>query len=348
MSNFSNKNILVTGGTGFVGSHLVEELVKQKANVVTTFISTSPLSYFFTQGLNKKVKMVHVDVEDFEKIYDLIVKNNIEIIFHLAAQALVETAYYNPRKTFSTNIIGTVNVLESARLYPKIKAIVIASSDKAYGKLKYTSEATSLSRRTSEVEEERSDGKTSEVKEGGKYFETDPLRGDHPYEVSKSSADLISYSYFKTYNLPVVITRFGNIYGEGDLNFSRIIPGILRALIKNEKLEVRSDGKYVRDYLYVKDVVNGYLLLANNIEKSKGEAFNFGSEETLSAIEVINLIGQILKKKVKYKILDIAKNEIPYQSLDYAKIKKTLGWKPKFELNNVLKNVKKWYENILR
>ena len=324
-SKFKNKNILVTGGTGFVGSHLVEELVMQEANVVTTFISTNPLSYFFSQKLNKKVRMAHVDVRDFESVFDLVTKNDIEYIFHLAAQALVETAYYNPKKTMESNIMGTVNILESARLFPKVKAVVVASSDKAYGKLDY---------------------QTLRVKKA-KYFETDPLKGDHPYEVSKSAADLIAYSYFKTYNLPVVITRFGNIYGEGDLNFSRIIPDIMRAIIKKEKLEIRSDGTYVRDYLYVKDVVDGYLRLANKIEKVRGEAFNFGSRESLSVIELIKSIERILKKKINYKILNTAKNEIPYQSLNYLKIKRKLDWQPKYNLVKSIEKIYKWYKKIL-
>ena len=325
MINFKNRNILVTGGTGFVGSHLVEELVMQEANVVTTFISTNPLSYFFSQKLNKKVRMAHVDVRDFESVFDLVTKNDIEYIFHLAAQALVETAYYNPKKTMESNIMGTVNILESARLFPKVKAVVVASSDKAYGKLDY---------------------QTLRVKKA-KYFETDPLKGDHPYEVSKSAADLIAYSYFKTYNLPVVITRFGNIYGEGDLNFSRIIPDIMRAIIKKEKLEIRSDGTYVRDYLYVKDVVDGYLRLANKIEKVRGEAFNFGSRESLSVVELIKSIERILKKKINYKILNTAKNEIPYQSLNYLKIKRKLDWQPKYNLVKSIEKIYKWYKKIL-
>lgn len=309
------KNILVTGGTGFIGSHLVEELVKQKANIVTTYISTSPNSYFFTQKLDMKVKMVHVDVENFEAVFDLVVKNNIEYIFHLAAQALVEVAYYNPRKTLSTNILGTVNILEAVRLFPKVKAVIVASSDKAYGKLR---------------------------KE--KYLESDPLQGDHPYEVSKSSADLIANSYFKTFRVPVVTTRFGNIYGEGDLNYSRIIPGIMKSIIEGEILDIRSDGKYIRDYLYVKDVVAGYLLLANNIDKVQGEAFNFGSNETLSVLEVIKIIKRTLKKKIKYRILNTAKNEIPYQSLNYEKIKRSLDWKLKYPIKITIKRIFNWYK----
>src|SRR3989344_405080 len=203
MKNFSGKNILVTGGTGFIGSHLIEELVKQKASIISTFQTLNPFSYFFTQKLESKVCLVNY-------------------IFHLAAQPLVEVAFHNPKRTLYSNIMGTINICESARLFPKIKGLIVASSDKAYGKLN---------------------------KE--KYIETDGLKGDHPYEASKSSADLIAYSYFKTYQLPIVISRFGNIYGEGDLNFSRLIPGIMKSLITGEVFEIRSNGLYVRDFLNV-------------------------------------------------------------------------------------------------
>jgi len=317
IKKISGKNILVTGGTGFVGSHLIEQLFKNNANIITTFLTYNPLSYFFQNKLNEKVKMVNIDICDFDKVFEIITKFNIDYVFHLAAQPLVEVAFYNPKRTLYTNIIGTINILEAARLYPKIKGVIVASSDKAYGKL-----------------------------DNGKYKEDYPLKGDHPYEVSKSSADLIAYSYYKTYNMPVVVTRFGNIYGEGDLNFSRIIPGIMKSLIKNELLEIRSDGKYVRDYLYVKDVVEGYLILLNNIEKIKGEAFNFGSDDTLSVLDLIKLIEKYLNKKVNYKILNLAKNEIFYQSLDYLKIKK-LGWQPKTKIKNVVKKIYNWYKKFL-
>lgn len=315
---FEDKNILVTGGTGFIGSHLVEKLVNLKANVTTTFQTINPQSYFCCQKLNKKVTMVNMDVCDFEKVFDVVAKFNVDYIFHLAAQALVEVAYYNPKRTLYSNILGTINILESAKLFPKVKGVVIASSDKAYGKLNKK-----------------------------KYLETDPLKGDHPYEVSKSAADLISSTYYKTYDLPVVITRFGNVYGEGDLNFSRIIPGILKSIIKKEMLKIRSNGKYVRDYLYVKDVINGYLLLVENIDKIKGQAFNFGSDETLSVLHLVRLIEKCLKRKVNYKILNTAKNEIPYQSLDFSKINDKVGWKPKYSLSSTIKKIHEWYENVL-
>jgi len=317
-SKFKDKNILVTGGTGFVGSHLVGELIKQKANVVTTFQTLNPRSYFFRQKLDKKVVMINADICSFDKLFNLVTKFQIDFIFHLAAQALVDVAYDNPKRTFESNILGTVNILESTRLFPKIKGVIVASSDKAYGKIN---------------------------KE--KYLESDALKGDHPYEVSKSAADLIAYSYYKTYNSPVVVTRFGNIYGEGDLNYSRIIPAIMKSIINKEILKIRSNGKYVRDYLYVKDVVNGYLLLAYNIEKVKGEAFNFGSTETLSVVQLIKTIEKTLHKKTDYKIMDTAKNEIPYQSLDYSKINKKLGWKPKHTLSQTIKRIFLWYKNNL-
>lgn len=338
MKKLESSNILVTGGTGFVGSHLVEELLQHKANIVTTFLTTNPLSYFYTQKLNKKVRMAHVDVCDYEAVFDLITKCHIDYIFHLAAQPLVETAFCNPRRTLYSNILGTVNILESARLFPNVKGVIVASSDKAYGKLTKFDHLEGVAKRLLQGEREKAQNK---------YVESDPLRGDHPYEVSKSSADLIAHSYFKTYHLPVVVTRFGNVYGEGDLNFSRIIPGIIRSIIRNETLEIRSNGKYVRDYLYVKDVINGYLLLASNIQKVKGEAFNFGSEETLYVLEVIKKVEKTLHKKINYKILNNAINEIPYQSLNYAKARKKIGWEPKYSIENTFKKIMSWYKKNL-
>lgn len=311
---FYNKNILVTGGTGFVGSHLIEELLKQKANIITTFLTNSPYSYFSLNKFQNKVLMRRLDVCDFEKMFDVITKYNVEYVFHLAAQSLVDVAYYNPRQTLYPNILGTINILESARLYPNIKGVIIASSDKAYGKLSKT-----------------------------KYTEDDPLCGDHPYEVSKSATDLIAKSYYKTYAVPAVITRFGNIYGEGDLNFSRIIPGILKSIAQKETFEIRSDGKSIRDYLYVKDVIDGYVLLMKNIEKVKGEAFNFGSLDSYSVIDLIRIIEKALNVKIKHKILNCAKNEIPYQSLDYTKANKKLVWKPKHRFSKQINRIYKWY-----
>lgn len=314
-----NKNILVTGGTGFVGSHLVEELVKQKANVIVADINRDKQSYLFTENLHKKSKVIHLNICDYKKLLTIIKKYRIEFIFHLAAQSLVNIAYNDPKGTLDNNILSTVNVLEIVRTNKNIKGVIVASSDKAYGDLNKK-----------------------------KYVESDPLSGDHPYETSKSATDLISTAYYKTYKIPVVVTRFGNIYGEGDLNFSRIIPGIMKAIISNEILNIRSNGKYVRDYLYVKDVVNGYILLANRIDTFKGEAFNFGSDETLSVLDLIKTIDNVLKIKIRYKIQNTSHNEIPYQSLDFSKIRKVVHWYPKHSIKNSIKNIFKYYQQNLK
>lgn len=313
----SNKKILVTGATGFVGSHLVKKLVSLGNTVYCTSISTNKHSYFFQQQLDEKSTVLNVDICDFEKVKDVVSKFSIELIFHLAAQPLVSVAYANPRRTLESNIMGTVNLLEAARLFGT-QGVIVASSDKAYGK-----HGTS------------------------QYTELAPLQGDHPYEVSKSAADLIAHTYAQTYQLPVVTSRFGNIYGPGDLNFSRIIPGIMSSYLKKETLELRSDGSMIRDYLHVEDVVEGYILLAENIHSVQGEAFNFGSDETLSVIEVIKTLEDTLTKKIPYKILNNEHNEIPYQSLDYSKAKKTLGWMPKQNIHKSAKNILSWYRQLL-
>lgn len=311
------KKIIVTGGTGFIGSHLTEELTKfKKYNIHAVDIKLDPLSYFSKKKLKNKAELKLIDIRDRKKIDAFILKLKPNYIFHLAAEPIVERSYENPYNAFETNIMGTVNLLESCRKLGSVEGIIVASSDKAYGK---TDKA---------------------------YNESSPLRGDHPYDVSKSCQDLIAQTYFKTYDLPTVITRFGNVYGEGDLYFNRIIPGICKAVVKKEKLLIRSDGTFIRDYLYVKDVVNGYMFLLKNLEKVKGEAFNFSSKDTLSVLEVIEKAEKILGKKIPYKILNIAKNEIPYQHLNDNKIRK-LGWSSGYDLNNSLPLALDWYENLL-
>lgn len=317
MYNIKGKNILVTGGGGFVGSHLVEALLNKASNVVVVDIFFNKKSYFIIKNLNTKVKVINLDICDYDKLLRLLKDNKIDFIFHLAAQALVGEAYREPKYTLINNITSTINILEAVRVNPKIKGVIVASSDKCYGKLHKS-----------------------------KYIETDPLSGDHPYDTSKSATDMICSTYFSTYKIPVVITRFGNIYGEGDLSFSRIVPSIMTSIIEKKTLKIRSNGKYIRDYLYVKDVVEGYILLAENIEKINGQAFNFGSTDNLSVLEVIQIAEKVFKQKIKYDILNIATNEIPYQSLNYAKIKK-IGWKQKYTLKKILKQIFYFYKNII-
>ena len=316
--NIKNKNILVTGGAGFVGGHLVEELLVKKAHVVVVDSSFNKCSYLFTEKLNVRSTLVKQDMCDYKKTLALIKKYNIDFIFHLAAQAIVEDGNIAPKQTLDNNVQSTINILEATRIQRRVKGLIVASSDKAYG-----------------------------VLHKKKYKESDPLLGDSPYEVSKSITDLLCRSYYKTYNIPVVTTRFGNIYGEGDLHFSRIIPGIIKSLIRNEQFKIRSNGKYIRDYIYVKDVVKGYIVLACNIEKIKGEVFNLGSKDTLSVLQVIKKVEKQIGKKVSYTILNTAKNEIRYQSLDYSKIRRMFKWENKYTFNAVVQRIYKWYNEKL-
>ena len=298
MGKITKSDVIVTGGAGFIGSHLVRELTSLDNRVNIVDIKGHPPA----------------DVRNKKKILALVKTLQPQYIFHLAAQAIVENAYNDPYETLETNIMGTVNVLEAAKYSRSLKCVLVTSSDKAYGK------------------------------KSGKYRESDALRGDHPYEVSKSAADLISRSYYTTYGLPVVVTRFGNVYGEGDLNYSRIIPGIMLSLVQQKPLLLRSDGTYVRDYLYVKDVVRGSIQLAATIEKTKGEAFNFGSCETLSVIGLIKKIQKILHREIPYKILNSAKNEIPSQSLDFTKITKLISWTPLWSLEKSIPKIFEYYK----
>lgn len=308
--------VFVTGGTGFIGSHLVEELINKNIEVIVGDIHIDPHSHFIMNQLHRKAIFEIFDIRINSEVEMILDRYKPDYIIHLAAQTIVNTAFNYPRETLETNILGTINILEYMRAHQYVKGLIFASSDKAYGK-------------------------SMEM-----YKEDFPLHGDHPYDVSKSSGDLIVQTYNKTYNIPTVIARFGNVYGEGDLHFNRLVPGICESIIKNKPLLIRSNGKYVRDYLYVKDVVKGYILLLELFESITGEAFNFSSSEKLSVLKVINLAERILKQKIPYEILNSANNEIPYQHLDDTKIR-MLGWNNEYTFENTLQNIVSWYKQIL-
>ncbi len=319
MSILKNKNILVTGATGLVGSHLVEKILSLKPfRVVALSRSIDPAAYFFTNGLNNKVIVVNGDLKDRLRMAEVVTKYEINYIFHIAAQPIVATALINPYETFSTNIMGTVHILEAARLASSIEGVIVASSDKVYGK------------------------------DCVGVLEDKPLRGDHPYDVSKSCTDLIAHTYAKTYDIPVAISRFGNIFGPGDLNFNRIVPGIMKAVINNEVIKLRSDGTFIRDYVYVKDVVEGYVALAENINKIKGEAFNFSTNSDFSVLQLIKKVSEIVGKSIEYEIVNSQQNEIVEQTLDAKKAKEILGWESNYTFEAAVLDTYVWYQDYFK
>ena len=319
---WEDKNVFVTGGSGLLGSHLIKKLLELKAHKIVVLVRDYvPKSLFFSEKVSEKVITVDGKVEDFRLIERTLNEYEIDTVFHLAAQPLVTIANRGPLATFESNIRGTWNVLEACRLHKDIiKRIVIASSDKAYGS-----------------------------QEELPYRETAPLKGEHPYDVSKSCVDLISQSYHKTYGLPIAITRCGNFYGPGDLNFNRIVPETIKNVIENKRPPIRSDGTFIRDYIYIPDAVDGYLKISENMDKKEiiGEAFNISTSNKLSVLEMVKLILKIMNSNLEPKILNEAKGEIKHQYLDGSKIKRILNWEPKHSIEQGLTETIEWYKKNL-
>lgn len=318
---WKKKNVLVTGYEGFLGSHLTKALLDLEARICGLDILIRRKRTILSKKDLDKINIIKGSVENFLLLSKIVKKNKIEIIFHLAAKSLVGQGLQKPIRTLSTNIMGTWNILEASRNNNSVKAIIVASSDKAYGSHKKLP-----------------------------YKEDAPLKGLHPYDVSKSCQDLLAYAYFHTYGLPVSITRCGNIFGPGDFNFSRIIPDTIRCALTGKTLLIRSNGKFIRDYIYVDDIVNGYLLLAQNLKKLNltGEAFNFSDENPTSVIGLVKRIYKLVGKKENYKILNQAKFEIKYQYLSSSKARKILNWRPEVTLDYGLKMTIAWYRELLQ
>lgn len=319
---WKGSSVFITGATGLLGSHLTRLLVDAGANVVALVRDSLPKSLFYSPdpawNLQNRVTAVRGQIEDFHTIERSLNEYEIDTVFHLAAQTIVGAANRSPLPTFRANIEGTWNLLEAARLHsPRIRRILIASSDKAYGNL-----------------------------QGQAYDESFPLRGEHPYDVSKSCADLISRAYFVSYNLPVAVTRCGNFFGPGDLNFNRIIPGTIRDVLQNRPPVIRSDGKFIRDYIYAEDGAHAYLTLAQQMQDGKfsGEAFNFSYGLRLSVIDVVDRVLKAMNRTdLAPQILNQANNEIPVQCLDSTKAKTQLNWSPQYGFDQGLKLTIDWY-----
>ncbi|WP_259425115.1 GDP-mannose 4,6-dehydratase [Bacillus velezensis] len=317
MSFWKNKNVFVTGCTGLLGSCLVKELIDQGANVTGLVRDTVPKSNLYQGEQVKQMNIVQGALEDLDVIERALGEYEIDTVFHLAAQAIVGVANRNPISTFEANILGTWNILEACRRHPLIKRVIVASSDKAYG-----------------------DQPTLP------YDENMPLQGKHPYDVSKSCADLLSHTYFNTYGLPVCITRCGNLYGGGDLNFNRIIPQTIQLVLNGEAPEIRSDGTFIRDYFYIEDAVEAYLLLAEKMEELNlaGEAFNFSNEIQLTVLELVEKILKAMDSDLKPKVLNRGSHEIKHQYLSAEKARKLLNWTPAHTIDEGLEKTIEWYK----
>ncbi len=317
-----DRPVLVTGATGLLGSWLTKRLIAEGADVVAVVRDWVPRSILLSSPeLVSRVTFVRGDVRDQELLERVMGEYETDTVFHLAAQTIVGVANRNPVSTLDTNIRGTWALLEAARRSPLVKSIVTASSDKAYGdhdKLPYD--------------------------------ETAALKGEHPYDASKSCSDLIARMYAVTFGVPVAITRCGNFYGGGDLNWNRLVPGTIRSALKNQRPVIRSDGSLIRDYFYVEDGASAYMQLAQALhqrEELRGEAFNFSNEIQVDVLALTRKILARMQVKLAPDVRSDAKHEIQHQWLSAAKARRVLGWTPEFTLDEGLDRTIAWYRDFL-
>ncbi len=315
-----DRPVLVTGATGLLGTWLTRRLVQAQADVVCLVRDWIPQSEILRNGLSETVKVVRGDVCDRSLIERALGEYEIDTVFHLAAQTIVNVANRNPVSTFESNVQGAWNVLESCRRSSSVKAIVLASSDKAYGD-----------------------------QNGLPYSESAALTGRYPYDASKACADLIAQTYAKTYRLPVAITRCGNFYGGGDLNWNRIVPGTIRSVIRGKRPVIRSDGQFIRDFLYVEDGAAAYMLLAERLAADpavQGQAFNFSNEHEVTVLAFVERILDAMGSPLVPDVRNEASNEIRHQTLSAARARQVLGWQPLFTPDCALDRTISWYQEF--
>lgn len=320
-SFWRDRPVFVTGGTGLVGVWLIRRLVEAGADVVCLVRDWVPQSELVQSRLIEKVKVARGDVRDQALIERVLGEFEVDTVIHLAAQTTVPVANRNPVSTFETNIAGTWSLLEACRRSALVKQVVVASSDKAYGD-----------------------------QETLPYDENMPLQGLHPYDASKSAADLIAQTYAHSYKLPVAISRCGNFYGGGDLNWNRIVPGTIRSVLRGQRPVIRSDGKFVRDYFYVEDGAAAYMLLAEKLAGDRaliGHAFNFSNEIQVTVLDLVQKILNLMQTSLEPDVRNEAVNEIRHQYLSAEKARRLLNWSPMFTLDEGLTRALEWYRNFL-
>ena len=317
---WKDRNVFVTGCTGLLGSWVAKGLADAGANVVGLVRDSVPRSNINLSGVMGRINVVSGQIEDYALIERTLNEYQVQTVFHLAAQTIVGTANQNPLSTFEANIRGTWHVLEACRRTSWVNEVVVASSDKAYGE-----------------------------HEELPCSEDSTLQGRFPYDASKVCADVLAQSYAATYELPVCITRFGNLFGAGDLNFNRLVPGTIRSVVRDEDPVIRSDGKFTRDYIYVEDAAHAYMTLAQSMMVNpsvKGQAFNFSYGEPLDVCQMVDrILAHMERRDLNPQILGAASNEIPHQYLSATKAHTELDWKPRFNLDEGLLRTIKWYED---
>jgi len=325
-TDYADKAVLVTGAQGFLGAWLAQRLLGLGARVVVPRRDVDPHSRFRTEGVEQRCDIVLADIRDYEAMTRVLNEYEVSAVFHLAAQTIVGTANRSPLATFEANVRGTYVVLEACRAHgvvgDGVERVVVASSDKAYGS-----------------------------HETLPYRENFALQPRYPYDVSKACTDMIARSYAYTYGVPVAVTRLANIYGGGDVNWSRIVPDSARSLVAGERPVIRSDGSPERDYLYVEDAVDAYLAIAASLDDQsmRGRAWNAGHGRPHSVLDVVQRLIAVSGRDVEPDIQGegTPHGEIDRQFLDSDAIKSELGWQPAHELDEGLRKSWEWYERAL-
>lgn len=317
---WTDRPVFVTGATGLLGGWLVEGLLYLGAHVVCLVRDEVPKSILVSSGMTKDVVIIHGDVCDRDLLERALAEYEIETVFHLAAQTIVTIANMNPMSTFETNIGGTWKMLEACNRSRKVKQVIVASSDKAYGENNLPP-----------------------------YHEDQRMDGSYPYDVSKSCADLLARAYAKTYDMNVTVTRCANFFGGGDLNWNRIIPGTIRSILRGQAPVIRSDGKYIRDYLYIENAVDAYVSLAEQMDKQslQGQAFNFSNNRQITVSDLVKTIMRLMDSELQPAILDAVSNEIHDQWLNCTKAKDVLHWYPRLTMEEGLLRTIAWYKEFL-
>lgn len=330
---WKNKNVFITGVTGFVGSNLAKNLVLSGANVIGLTLNKKVKSLLYFENIDRKINLILGDITNKKLLKKIFLKHNIHVCFHLAAQVEVGSALKYPYFTWETNIRGTYTLLETIRENKRrIRSIVIASSDKAYGDYPLKSLP---------------------------YKESYQLKPNFPYDTSKACADMIAKSYSTNlFKLPIIITRFANIYGPGQLNFTALIPEVIRTCLLKKKLKMRSNGKGIRDFIYIEDIVELYKLLGKNLylkpKKYSGEIFNAGTNIKHKIIDIVKEIFIYTNRNSQLKNLfkqirnNKTKGELSVQFMDYKKLNLFFGWKPKYKFSDTLPELINWYKNYFK